>query len=184
MEAEAGEKEQRRRDVRGSSTSNTEIPALSMAASQRRGSRPERERGGCRAAAQPLGRQRGENGAPRTRTCPSRSARRLRPRAVPSLAARERSLTFCAGASRTSAESESHFAWSETVGASRQSCLAPTMQHEGGIGTMQGQAPIRGGRQADGEWRRRSTMDDGRCSKSRLTPNKLARARSSGSRRW
>ena len=44
VEAEAGKKEQRRRDVRGSSTSNTEIPALSMAASQRRGSRPERER--------------------------------------------------------------------------------------------------------------------------------------------
>ena len=44
VEAEDGEKEQRRRDVRGSSTSNTEIPALSMAASQRRGSRPERER--------------------------------------------------------------------------------------------------------------------------------------------
>ena len=87
---------------------------------------------------------------------------------------------------------------------------------------MQGQAPIRGGRQAVGprgggrggaggaeggrpsappglacpgrpvrmpslrEARRRQlvNLNDGRCSKSRLAPNKLARARSSGSRRW
>ena len=70
VEAKAGEKRRSigdgRLDVRGSSTSNIEHcnprPVHGRVPTARVPPR-ERERGGCRAAAQPLGRQRGENGA-------------------------------------------------------------------------------------------------------------------------